>query len=376
VKIGIAGGGIFGVASALELARRGHTVELFERSTLPAPDASSTDISKAIRMEYGAATALYAPMVERALARWRQVEQAAGRGLLHLPGVLFLASAFDESRFEWQSVEALRARGHRPEVLEARDARRRWPQFSWDGLCVGVYNPEGGWLEASAAVLALAELARAAGAKLLEGQRVEGIDEGPAGAGLWVGGERRRFDAALVCAGPWVSRLLPQLGGHARVSRQHVSLWRPADAAPFHGDAFPVWIHDMLEEGWYGFPASSQGIVKISLHRRSETVQPDAAREGDPSFLAAARQFVRRSLPALDPASPLSGRVCLYTSSPRGDLVFDRVPDASRLYVAGLGSGHGFKFGPVLGELAADMLERDDVPAALRLGAVRDDEVW
>ena len=49
MHIGVIGGGIFGMATALELRSRGHEVTLCERGTIPAADASSTDVSKAIR---------------------------------------------------------------------------------------------------------------------------------------------------------------------------------------------------------------------------------------------------------------------------------------------------------------------------------------
>jgi sarcosine oxidase len=376
VRIGIVGGGVFGVASALELGRRGHQVELFERRRIPAPEAASTDISKAIRMEYGSATSLYGPLVVRALARWSEIERQCGLGVLHRSGVLFLASSFEPGRFEWQSWEALRALGREPQVVEAREARKRWPQFSWDGLAVGLYNPEGGWLEASRAVEALAACARVAGAALHEESPVEAVEDRPGGATLVYGGRPLAFDRVLVCAGPWVAKLVPQLSDRVRVTRQQLSMYRPASAEPFDEGAFPVWIYDMREEGWYGFPATADGVVKVALHRRSETVDPDVSREVDPKFLELSRGFVASKLPALPPESPVSGKVCLYTNSPRGDLVVDRAPGAENVLVAGLGSGHAFKFGPVLGELAADLVERDEAPDELRLGAPRQEEVW
>ena len=87
------------------------------------------------------------------------------------------------------------------------------------------------------------------------------------------------------------------------------------------------------------------------------------------------RDFVDARLPAMPTGSPVTGKVCLYTNSQRGDLLVDRAPGAHNVLVAGLGSGHGFKFGPVLGELAADLVERDEAPAALRLDANRQEEV-
>jgi glycine/D-amino acid oxidase-like deaminating enzyme len=376
MHIGIVGGGIFGCSAALELARRGHRVELFERAAIPAPDASGTDISKVIRMEYGDATAAYAPLVQRALARWRELEAGAGRVLLHNSGVLFLCSEWDEARFEHKSVAALRAIGESPQVVDADQARTRWPQFNWDGMQVGVFNPVGGWLESSEAVRAAASAARAAGATLNEEARVADVSERGAHVTLRVDDNDVKVDVAVVAAGVWVAKLLDEMRHNVSVTRQQVSLYRPSNAQAFAGERFPVWVYDIVDEGWYGFPATDDGTVKVSLHRRSESADPDVSREASPAFLADSRAFVGEHIPALDPDSPLTGRACLYANSARGDLVVDRAPGHERVYIAGMGSGHGFKFGPVLGELVADLIERDEVPSFLRLAQRRVGEVW
>ena len=49
MKVGIVGAGIFGMAAAMELRRRGHSVTLFDQGEVPYENASSTDVSKAIR---------------------------------------------------------------------------------------------------------------------------------------------------------------------------------------------------------------------------------------------------------------------------------------------------------------------------------------
>ena len=49
----IVGAGIFGVTAALELRRRGYEVSLLDPGPLPHPLATSTDISKMVRSDYG-----------------------------------------------------------------------------------------------------------------------------------------------------------------------------------------------------------------------------------------------------------------------------------------------------------------------------------
>ncbi|MGE0490792.1 MAG: FAD-dependent oxidoreductase [Vulcanimicrobiota bacterium] len=372
MRIGVVGGGVFGLSSAWELARRGHQVTLFERRRIPAPDASGTDISKAIRLEYGATTHLYAPLVARAFSRWGEVEANTGSSVFHRCGVLFLSPAYEPGGFEHESQRQLSEMGLAGQVLEATEAARRWPQFNWNGMAAAVHNHRGGWLAASHAVEALGRCAAAEGVTIHEKAEVENVYESSSGASIRVDTTIHEFDQVVVAAGPWLGKLFPYLASGIRVSRQRITHYQPADPGSFD---YPVWVWDIVNSGWYGFPTNPDGIVKVALHRRSETVDPDIERVEDPEFREESRAFTRANLPGLAEA-PISGRICLYTNSASGDFLIDRLPGSERIVLAGCGSGHAFKFGPVLGELVADLLESDEVHPAFRLGASAAVETW
>ena len=77
---------------------------------------------------------------------------------------------------------------------------------------------------------------------------------------------------------------------------------------------------------------------------------------------------VRDKFPGLDPR-PIHAEACLYTMSPDGDFVLDRIDG---VIVCGGDSGHAFKFGPLLGRLMADMASgRPLPPEAARFRADR-----
>jgi glycine/D-amino acid oxidase-like deaminating enzyme len=360
VKVAVVGAGVFGASSARALALRDCDVTLFERARVPAPDASGTDISKAIRLEYGAATARYAPLVLESMDAWRALEVETGRALYHQSGALFLASDLDEGGFERTSARQLADLGESVELVGADEAARRWPAFAWADLEGALFSPRGGWLASSECVRALVEVS---GATLVEDAPVDAVGEGE----LSVGGETHRFDAVLVCAGAWLKRLRPR--APARITRQHITHYRPG-AAP----ELPVWIHDISradERGaWYGFPPN-EGIVKIALHDRCDEVDPDIERVAPAGFLDDSRAFVRARIPGLDADAPLEGRGCLYANSPTGEIVVDQL--APGLFIAGCGSGHGFKLGPAVGARAARLVldGETDFPASAAF-----DEVW
>jgi sarcosine oxidase len=366
VKVGIVGCGIFGASTALALARRGHAVTVFDRAEPPADDAASTDRSKALRYEYGAHCALYVPLVEESRDAWRALGEEWGAPLYVETGVVALARAFDPDRHERQSYEFLRAAGRPVERLEPAEAQRRFPQFSYHDIAAVTWNPEGGYVRAAEAVRATVAAARALGVGIVTGARVADVDERPGCAILELtAGEAQEFDAAVVCAGPWFQRLVPESAARVRPLRQFVTYYRPpaGQAAAFAPPAFPVWMHDLVDSGWYGMPLHD-GVLKVARHEPGEPVDPDAPRVVLEEDRAASRAFVAANLPAIDPDWYAEDKGCLYAMTDDGHFVIDRVPGAAHLLVAGGGSGHGFKMGPAVGRLAADLVEGRSAPAA------------
>ena len=73
-KVIVVGAGAFGVSAALELRARGAVVELIDPGPLPHPDAASTDISKAVRIDYGA-DELYTELAQQSIIGQRGVRR-------------------------------------------------------------------------------------------------------------------------------------------------------------------------------------------------------------------------------------------------------------------------------------------------------------
>ena len=86
----VVGAGAFGAAAALELRSRGWTVTLVDRSSGPHPDASSTDISKMVRMDYGSDD-FYQRLAEHAIEGWERWNGMWSHPHYHEEGFLILA---------------------------------------------------------------------------------------------------------------------------------------------------------------------------------------------------------------------------------------------------------------------------------------------
>ena len=203
----------------------------------------------------------------------------------------------------------------------------------------------------------MADLARDGGASVGERTLVNAVDERSSSVELVHEDGRSAFDRVVVAAGPWVGRLLPEVGMRMRVTRQQMLLIEPRDPKAFARGVFPTWNFDPDGDGWYGFPLLREGWVKIAKDRPGEVADPDVDRGGTPDFLEEAMDFLRDRIPEMSAGRVAEGRTCLYTSTPDDHFMIDRVPGRERVFVAGGGSGHGFKFGSSIGPVIADAVE-------------------
>ena len=370
MEILVAGGGVIGLGAALALRARGHAVTVADPGPIPHPLAESTDVSKVVRADYGADLD-YTALGERALDGWRRWNRAWPEPPFVETGVMFVARApMAPGGFEHDSYAMLTARGHRLERLDAEAIAARFP--AWQrGLHVdGYFNPSGGWARASHVVAALAAQARAAGVTIIE-QRVERITDD----GAIVGGRELRAELVLIANGSWAAALLPELAGLVRPVGQPVFHLRPPEPSLFEPPRCCVFGADISRTGWYGFPLAD-GIVKIANHGVGTPLAVDAdagARVVSAAQEAALRAFVADAFPTLADAPIAARRLCVYGDTPDEHFWIARHPDREHVAVATGGSGHAFKFAPVLGELVADIL---DGRAAPHLGALAHKFRW
>jgi glycine/D-amino acid oxidase-like deaminating enzyme len=350
VRVLVIGGGIFGVTAALELHARGCDVTLVDPGPLPHPLAESTDISKIVRCDYGADED-YTLLGERALDGWRRWNATWRTARFHETGVTFLTSApMQPGSFEHASYTLLARRGHHIDRLDAAAITARFPAYRPGVYVDGYLHREGGWAESGAVVAQLVHDAIDAGITIRGDCAIDRIVDG----GALSGDELLPADAIAVCAGAWATQLVPELAGSLRAVGQPVFHLQPADRAQFEAARFPVFGADIVRTGYYGFPINRDGILKIANHGTGIDLAPDAPRHVTAAQEAALRDFLRGSFPALADAPITDRRLCVYCDTRDADFWIARHPDRPDLTVATGGSGHAFKFAPLLGELIAD----------------------
>jgi sarcosine oxidase len=351
----VIGLGAMGSAALASLARRGCKVVGIERFEPGHDRGSSHGATRIIRQGYFEHPS-YVPLVRAAYPRWRELAAEAGEPLIDITGIVEIGAA--DSELVTGTLAASRLHGLAHDVLDAAALRRRFPLFQVPDHYVAVFQPDGGFLQAEPAIRALLARARAAGAELRTGETVRVIE--PRGAGVRVVTTRATIDAgcAVVAAGAWVKALL-DLPVALRVTRQVLAWFAPRDPGLFAKDRFPVFLLQNADGMFYGFPDDGTGSVKVARHHHAdETVDPDrcdrVVSAGDEAMI---RSCLASHLPAAD-GPCVAATTCLYTTTPDGDFIIDRMPGNAAVIVASPCSGHGFKFAPVIGEIIADLATR------------------
>jgi sarcosine oxidase len=349
----VCGLGAMGSAALYELARRRVRVVGIERFAPGHDRGSSHGATRIIRLAYWEHPS-YVPLLRRAYDLWRALEGAAGQKLLHVTGVAEIGPP--DAMLVRGTLAAAHQHELAHEVLAAADLMRRFPAFRLPADYVAVVQPDGGFLAAEPSIRVMIALARAAGAELRTGETVRAIE--PHAGGVRVVTDRAVVDAgsAIVAAGPWTKSLLPDLAAPLRVTRQVMAWFSPSEPALFAPGRFPVFLIESQHGIHYGLPPFGGAGVKVAKHHhRDESVDPDAH---DRTVSAADETLIRVALADHLPAANgklLDAKTCLYTMTPDGDFLIDRLPGAPQVVVASPCSGHGFKFAPVIGEILADL---------------------
>jgi sarcosine oxidase len=353
IDVAVIGLGAMGSAALYHLARRNVRVAGIDRFSPGHERGSSHGSTRIIRLGYFEHPS-YVPLLRRAYALWRELEAASGRTLMTITGIAEIGR--EDSELVAGTLASSRLHDLAHDIFDAAELMRRYPAYRLPSDFVGVVQPDGGYLEAEAAVQAHLDLARAAGANIHHNQRVLAIE--PRGDGVRIFTENGTIDAgtAIVSAGPWVTDLLPGLPADLQVTRQAVLWVEPQDPGLFAPDRFPVFMIETEHGIHYGFPLHGADGVKVAKHHHSdEVVNPETYSR---AVTASDEQIVREVISQYIPDANgklLTTKTCLYTMSPDEHFIVDRLPGSPQIVVASPCSGHGFKFAPVMGETLADL---------------------
>ncbi len=366
----VVGAGVFGAWTAYQLSHTGAAVLLLDAYGPGNSRASSGGESRIIRMGYGP-DEIYTRSAQRSLIRWCELfdrmdppgKSSINNCRLSFPlfqptGVLWLAREHDP--YCDATLGMLQRAGVSFEKLQRDELSRRYPQLEVGSVAWGILEPGSGVLMARQAVQAVVMQAVANGAIYLE----EAVSS-PGGHGkltsiTTVNGKEIFAEKFVFACGPWLPKLFPELLGELiYVTRQEVFfLGVPAGDERFSPERLPTWVD--FNDLAYGIPNVDNRGVKIAIDAHGPKFDPDTGeRLASAAGLEAVRGYLAQRMPLLANAPVMETRVCQYENTSNGDFLIDHHPAFENVWLAGGGSGHGFKHGPVVGEYVAAMVSGD-----------------
>lgn len=351
--VAVIGAGVFGTWTAWHLQKAGSRVALIDAYGPASSRASSGGESRVTRMGYGDKE-VYTRWSWRSLVEWKALSRRAGGApLFHEVGVLWMSR--DRDPLSLATLATLARVGVPHERLERAELERRWPHVAFGPLTWATYEPASGVLMARRAVQAVAAEVKAGGGELVTAQAAAPTGRGRASEIALADGSRVRAGSFVFALGPWLGKVFPDLlGQRIFTTRQEVFYFGPpAGDHRFAPPHMPVWI-DFAEE-IYGLPDLEGKGFKVAPDAHGPPIDPDTVeRVVRPDTLAHVRDFLARRFPGLKEAPLVASEVCQYENSSNGDFLIDRHPDFDNVWLAGGGSGHGFKHGPAVGEYLAE----------------------
>jgi sarcosine oxidase len=341
VDVAVVGAGIFGAWTAWHLKKAGFSVALFDQYGAGNARSSSGGESRVIRLGYGADT-IYSEMARDSLAQWEVLSAKQSQPILHHTGVLWWSPEGDD--YTAQSLAWLAANNIAHENGKTEWLRQRFPAITFRDGETGFMEEDSGALIAGRGVQAVVADAG------LTVNLVAALPPGPPVDRYRIGDVRARH--VVYALGPWLPKLFPEvLGDRIIATRQEVYHF---GMAPGGWPKLPVWADLNGGDIVYGIPDLEGQGFKMAFDAHGPMVDPDTQdRHVSAEGIARARAYLKQRFPTLADAPLIHSRVCQYENSSNGDFLIDRLPGHERVWLAGGGSGHGFKHGPEVGRRVA-----------------------
>ena len=382
----IIGSGVFGLSTTLSLLRRQpHAqITLLDASpTLPNPSGSSVDASRIVRADY--ASAPYARLAIEAQSLWRDRgdEGWGGEGRYHEPGFLLTCDKGKEEylRASLGNVKAL-VEGGKLQELCTKEEIMQASGYSGASGSWGYVNWGSGWADAEACVRYALQRVRMEGKGRVEiktGVHVSRLLFSASGRcmGALTSAGDIRADLTILASGAWSGNLI-DLRGRAVATGQPLAYMEISQEEQERMGGRPTIMN--MSRGTFVIPPRNQEL-KVARHgfgyrnmkrvkatwgiRGTNGTDVEAVEVSVPEVDVyipreaeqVCREALREVLPEMADRKFTRTRMCWYCDTPEGNFIITYHPEHEGLFVATGGSGHGFKFFPVIGEKIVDILE-------------------
>ncbi len=365
-KIVVIGAGAFGGWTSYYLQQKGFQVTLVDAWGAGHSRSSSGDETRVIRSTYGG-NELYFDLNVRALELWKENQKVFDRQLFYNTGVLWFCYTKKTPLVE-DSIPFAIKHGMMYEYLSPAQLQKKYPLVNTADLHHAYFDPYGGYLKARESCQAVVENFIKQGGKYQQASVLPPLDTATNLNTISLSnGSTISADIFVFACGAWLGKIFPNLLQDViTCSKQEVYYFGVPQNQAAAFDNFPAWIDVDGQDFYYGISGNAQRGFKIGVDKRGEKFDPTTGeRVLNTDVLLNARKFLTHRFPALKNAPLVENRVCPYENSPDGNFIFDVHPTLKNVVILGGGSGHGFKHGPALGELVADVLAGEKKSPAL-----------
>jgi sarcosine oxidase len=350
--VAVIGLGSVGSMAAWRLAESGASVHGFEQHAIGHDRGAAGGESRRFAV-HGMGDPREVPLAIESRRMWQALESSTGRDLLNPTGGLVIGPEDAPGLVNARQSVITFDLPH--EYLSSDLLRTRYPEHRIDPSHFGLFDPLAGYIRPQLAVVAGVEAARSLGAVIHDHVTVLAIEPDADGVAIVTDEGVHRFATAVVAPGPWFGHLLPQFETRVETRRVLQAWFIPRNVDAYRPDRFPVFQRTG-DVRVYGFPTVDGATVKLGVAAKVPERVADP-NDLDPRVPAehyqSLRDMVAEYLPGLYP-DPIRISVYMegYSTSMQG-LVgpVEGLPHV--VAICGL-SGSGFKFAPVLGEIAAE----------------------
>ena len=347
----VIGGGVMGCSILFHLARRGITnTLLFEKESLGA--GSTGRSSGIVRMHYS--SEVNARIAFASLETIRDFQEIVGSdsGFVN-SGAMFIAPPEAQDDFQ-RNIAMQQALGIDTRVLDAKQAKEVAPHLQFSESDTICFEPQSGYADPPSVGQGFASAARGMGAKVLldtPALDVEIVNDRVVAVETKEG--RVETDTAVVAAGPWSVQVMRKIGMDLplKATRHEVFfLKRRMEVIPEH----PV-IGDLVNMA-YMRPESPDLTLVGDVELEIDADPDDYDQKPSMDYIERMWGRVAKRAPGLEDAEYFTGYAGLYTNTPDGHPIIDKVEGIEGLYICTGFNGHGFKESPAVGKLVAEMI--------------------
>ncbi|MEZ4608441.1 MAG: N-methyl-L-tryptophan oxidase [Deinococcales bacterium] len=344
--IAVIGAGLVGASTAYSLAKAGKHVVLFEQFNFLHERGSSHGASRIFRYTYE--DVRYIDMCLAAYKAWQLLEQETDDRLLFPAGDVDIGDAKTEG-FLAEIAQNLAARALDYRYLSLDETRKRFPAFKLHEGHIILYQKDAAVLAASRAINSLLQVSARQGAVLKEQERILNVSFVEDAVELKSTKGEYRVKKLILAAGAWTGKILNELAISLKPEKQQSLFVRIPQAKGYQLGEMPIFFERSF--GIYGFPSFERPFaIKVGDHYDAPSIDPDnRSFELDRDIADKTLQHLQQLLHIENHV--LDGLTCIYTQSPDQHFILDRHPKHPQMVIAAGFSGHGFKFGPVLGDI-------------------------